>query len=69
MQRNKDKPPGAARRCPICGKPANVAEQPFCSRRCAEIDLHRWLSDAYRVPGESASSDEAAAAPAKPEQK
>ncbi|WP_297299373.1 DNA gyrase inhibitor YacG [uncultured Methylovirgula sp.] len=39
-----------ARRCPICGKPASEAERPFCSRRCADIDLHRWLSGAYAVP-------------------
>jgi uncharacterized protein len=69
MQRKKDDTLAAARACPICGKPANVAEQPFCSRRCAEIDLHRWLSDAYRVPGEPASPNEASVAQHKPEQK
>lgn len=40
-----------ARPCPICGKPASLAERPFCSRRCADIDLHRWLSGSYAVPG------------------
>jgi hypothetical protein len=36
--------------CPICGKPAVAASRPFCSRRCADIDLNRWLSGVYAVP-------------------
>ena len=36
--------------CPICGKPAGQMFRPFCSRRCADVDLHRWLSGAYAVP-------------------
>jgi endogenous inhibitor of DNA gyrase (YacG/DUF329 family) len=39
-------------RCPICGKPAAHAHRPFCGKRCAEIDLGRWLKGAYAVPGE-----------------
>ena len=39
-----------ARKCPICGKPASQANYPFCSPRCQDIDLNRWLSDSYRVP-------------------
>lgn len=35
--------------CPICGKPALPKHQPFCSPRCAQIDLHRWLGGVYRV--------------------
>ena len=42
---------GRARRCPICGKPAVAEFRAFCSRRCADIDLNRWLSDVYVVPG------------------
>ena len=37
-------------RCPICGKPTDVALKPFCSKRCADIDLNRWLSGVYAVP-------------------
>ena len=37
-------------RCPVCGEPQNHATRPFCSRRCADVDLHRWLSGHYRVP-------------------
>jgi uncharacterized protein len=48
----------AARRCPICGKPAAARHRPFCSTRCAEIDLGRWLKGNYAVetdegPGEA----------------
>jgi endogenous inhibitor of DNA gyrase (YacG/DUF329 family) len=38
------------RKCPICGRPAAPAEMPFCSRRCGDEDLRRWLSGGYRVP-------------------
>ena len=36
--------------CPICGKPAVDRFRPFCSRRCADVDLNRWLSGVYAVP-------------------
>lgn len=36
--------------CPICGKPIVAQFRPFCSRRCADIDLNRWLSGVYAVP-------------------
>lgn len=38
------------RRCPICGAPAVEKFRPFCSRRCADIDLGRWFSGRYSVP-------------------
>lgn len=37
--------------CPICGKPADSRLKPFCSRRCADIDLGRWLKGGYAIPG------------------
>jgi endogenous inhibitor of DNA gyrase (YacG/DUF329 family) len=37
--------------CPICGKPAEARLAPFCSKRCADVDLHRWLSGTYVLPG------------------
>lgn len=40
---------GGARSCPICGRPADPARRPFCSQRCADVDLHRWLSESYRI--------------------
>jgi uncharacterized protein len=38
--------------CPTCGKPADAKYRPFCSRRCADVDLGRWLNESYRVPVE-----------------
>lgn len=40
----------AAPPCPVCRKPANAESQPFCSTRCADIDLGRWLTDRYAIP-------------------
>jgi endogenous inhibitor of DNA gyrase (YacG/DUF329 family) len=37
-------------KCPICGKPPTPEHRPFCSRRCADVDLQRWLSDRYVLP-------------------
>jgi endogenous inhibitor of DNA gyrase (YacG/DUF329 family) len=37
--------------CPICGKPVETAYRPFCSKRCADVDLQRWLSGRYVVEG------------------
>ena len=42
--------PVRLRPCPICGKPATSRDRPFCSPRCAEIDLGRWFGEAYRIP-------------------
>jgi hypothetical protein len=41
-----------ARKCPVCGKPTVAKFQPFCSKRCHEIDLGRWLDGRYRIPTE-----------------
>ena len=43
--------------CPICGKPAKPDYRPFCSKRCADVDLQRWLSGRYAIPS---TDDEAA---------
>ena len=40
----------SAARCPLCRKPVDAAFKPFCSKRCADIDLNRWLSGVYAVP-------------------
>lgn len=44
--------------CPICGKPVIQRYRPFCSKRCADRDLNRWLSDVYVVPGVDAAASE-----------
>ena len=38
--------------CPICGKPAVDLTAPFCSKRCADVDLHRWLGGVYAIPAD-----------------
>jgi uncharacterized protein len=45
--------------CPICGESAVKRFRPFCSRRCADVDLNRWLSGVYAIPvGEDEEEDE-----------
>jgi endogenous inhibitor of DNA gyrase (YacG/DUF329 family) len=39
------------RKCPMCGKPPSEVHTPFCSTRCRDRDLVRWLDDGYTVPG------------------
>ena len=38
--------------CPICRKDSDAKYRPFCSRRCADVDLGRWLTGSYAVPAE-----------------
>ena len=40
----------SAASCPICGTATEVAFKPFCSKRCADIDLNRWLTGVYAIP-------------------
>ena len=44
-----DKIPVAGQKCPICGKTTDLQYKPFCSKRCAEVDLNSWLSGVYRI--------------------
>ena len=44
--------------CPICGRPAIQAMRPFCSKRCADIDLNRWLAGVYAVPAAETDEDD-----------
>lgn len=46
--------------CPICDKPTVAAYRPFCSRRCADVDLGRWLNGSYAVPSSDPDDDEEA---------
>jgi len=36
--------------CPICNKESDPKYRPFCSKRCADVDLGRWLNGNYAVP-------------------
>ena len=51
-----DRARGAAT-CPLCGRAAEAAFQPFCSKGCRSRDLLNWLGDAYRVPGPPADPE------------
>jgi endogenous inhibitor of DNA gyrase (YacG/DUF329 family) len=62
---NKPLPMSQPRPCPTCGKPAAEGFRPFCSRRCADVDLGRWLTGSYAIPAEE--DDEEAAEPKAPE--
>jgi endogenous inhibitor of DNA gyrase (YacG/DUF329 family) len=46
------------RPCPICGKPSSQQFHPFCSGRCADIDLNRWLTGAYVIPAEPVDEED-----------
>ena len=46
------------RPCPICGKPPAPPHRPFCSARCRQIDLGRWLKGNYRFATEEVPEDE-----------
>lgn len=39
-------------RCPICGRAARPESRPFCSPRCAQVDLGRWMTGSYAIPAE-----------------
>jgi uncharacterized protein len=41
----------SVKRCPICKSQAQAAYMPFCSKRCADIDLGKWFTSAYAIPG------------------
>jgi endogenous inhibitor of DNA gyrase (YacG/DUF329 family) len=53
LERRRRGPP----HCPICGRAVVAAFRPFCSRRCAERDLYRWLSGGYRVATDEAPDE------------
>jgi uncharacterized protein len=64
MTANDNKPPAkqpaldeGARPCPICGKPRSERYEPFCSKRCADVDLHHWLKGSYVIPGANAKPE------------
>ena len=52
-----DASPKPKGKCTICGKPVTVEFHPFCSARCKQIDLGRWLNETYRVPAVEREED------------
>jgi endogenous inhibitor of DNA gyrase (YacG/DUF329 family) len=49
--------PASAPKCPVCGKPQAAKFKPFCSKRCADVDLSRWLKGAYAIAAEDGSEE------------
>lgn len=45
-------------KCPQCSKPVVQAYRPFCSKRCADLDLGEWLNESYVLPGDSEIPDD-----------
>ena len=58
MQDRPTRQPGPPGSCPICGAPRDAHYKPFCSRRCADVDLGRWLSGSYAISTSSDDADE-----------
>ena len=50
-------------KCPLCGKPRSDDYRPFCSKRCADIDLGRWLNGSYAIPVTEDADEDGEAAP------
>ena len=44
--------------CPICAKETDAKYRPFCSRRCADVDLGKWLTGSYAIPDEGGLDEE-----------
>jgi hypothetical protein len=63
MPDETQKPAPRVKPCPVCGKPAIVEQRPFCSARCKDVDLNRWLSGAYAIPASDTGDDEDDAPP------
>lgn len=53
----------ASKTCPICGKPTDPGRAPFCSPRCADVDLNRWLKGAYGIPAVEIDEDDESVQP------
>ena len=43
--------------CPLCHQSAEALYRPFCSRRCAQLDLGKWLTGGYAIPAHEAMED------------
>ena len=43
--------PSSGGSCPICSRPRDAKFWPFCSKRCADLDLAKWLKGEYSIPG------------------
>jgi uncharacterized protein len=53
--------------CAICGRPRVERYSPFCSKRCADVDLYRWLNGKYALPATDEPDEESAEIPSEDE--
>ena len=59
MTENKTAKPDDAPLCVICRtQPQTAKYRPFCSKRCADIDLHRWFGGVYAIPGKAGEEED-----------
>ena len=49
---------GSGKKCPICNRPASGDALPFCSPRCRDVDLNRWLKGSYVIPGKDGEEED-----------
>lgn len=54
------------RKCAICGKSQDEKYKPFCSKRCADVDLNRWFKGGYAIPASEEDEPGEDDAPLKP---
>jgi uncharacterized protein len=59
MAKHDNVTPIRGRACPICGAPSSLEHRPFCSVRCKDVDLSRWLGGRYRIATNEAPPDRA----------
>jgi uncharacterized protein len=64
-----EKPPQPQRPCPICGKQQVQRYRPFCSKRCADIDLNRWLKGGYAIPTSEDDEEDGGGTPGEDERR
>ena len=55
---SKPEVPVLGKKCPNCRKNATLQFHPFCTKRCANMDLSRWLNEGYSIPGDEVVSNE-----------
>ncbi|WP_420860338.1 DNA gyrase inhibitor YacG [Algirhabdus cladophorae] len=44
--------------CPMCDRPTDTKFRPFCSKRCADLDLGKWLTGGYVLPGQAVEEED-----------
>ena len=57
LEKNAVNDNAGAMKCPVCKVPVTAAYKPFYSKRCTDVDLHRWLSGGYAIPAVESEDD------------